>query len=154
MIYYNWTGNPITSIADIDTTSGKMYHFSTGSNGWGGVPENDVYVIEYVSGEFIGIPLNNVQLDDLGKPRIGGLLGVVQLKPRIPGEFRAPQRKLQELFNATSGKPIHEVKSSLDVAPVAPAAVGGRKNKKSHKKSQKKSQKKSHKKNKTSRRHK
>lgn len=152
MVNYNWAGNPITSIADINKTSGKMYHFSTGNNGIYGVPENDVYVIEYVSGEFIGIPLNNVQLDDLGKPRIGGLLGVVQLKPRIPGEFRAPQRKLQELFNTTitNKKPIHEVKSSLDVAPVAPAAVGGRKNKKSHKKSQKKS----HKKNKTSRRHK
>lgn len=50
---YNWVGNPITSIADIDKTTGKMYHFSTGNNGMYGVPENDVYVIEYASGEFI-----------------------------------------------------------------------------------------------------
>jgi hypothetical protein len=153
MIYYNWVGKPITSINEVKNHK-KMYHFSSGSNGLYGVPEDDIYVISYGlgGGSFNAIKLQNVVLDNLGNPTTGGSFDFVAQKPGSPAS-----ESLEVVFKRTieKGLPIHEVKSSLDVAPAAvPAAVGGRKNKKSHKKSHKKSQKKSHKKNKTSRRHK
>ena len=46
MIYYNWVGKPITSINEVQKHK-KMYHFSSGSNGLYGVPEDDIYVISY-----------------------------------------------------------------------------------------------------------
>ena len=161
MIYYKWVGNPITSINEVENHK-KMYHFSSGSNGLYGVPEDDIYVINsgLGGGSYNAIKLKNVILDNLGNPTTAGLFDSVAVKPDSPRS-----RKLEDLFNETIAKnmPIHEVKSSADVAPAAapaavpaavPPAVGGRKNKKSHKKSHKKSQKKSHKKNKTSRRNK
>jgi hypothetical protein len=132
MPLYIWDGPVINNFSEIKTTPGTMYHFSSGYSGMGGVPTEDVYVINNTDGLLTSLyKLDDVELDATGKPILDG--SIVRRKSGIPPPPRTIY--LGGLFASRAG-PVHKVKIKDSLWG------GGRKNKKSHKKSQKKSNKK------------